>query len=79
MTENNKPMTLHEKLETGVKAIALEKQGKLEEARKLERQIPLAPFLAKFAKEKIGVDFLIEQGFNLVEAEAEFGKNWLAR
>jgi hypothetical protein len=29
-------------------------------------------------KEKMGVDFLINSGWNLSEAEAEFGKNWLS-
>jgi hypothetical protein len=72
-------MTLHEKLQIGVKCIELEKQGKFEEAKKLERQIPLAPYLAKAAKEKIGADFLIKCGFNLSEAEAEFGPDWLTR
>jgi len=35
--------------------------------------------LAKVAKEKIGVDFLINGGWNLSEAEAEFGQNWLVK
>jgi hypothetical protein len=30
-------------------------------------------------KEKIGPEFLIEQGYNLAEAEAEFGKDWLTK
>jgi hypothetical protein len=72
-------MTLHGKLQIGVKSIELEKQGKFEEAKKLRKQIPLAPHLAKFAKEKIGADFLIKYGWNLSEAEAEFGPDWLTR
>jgi hypothetical protein len=31
------------------------------------------------AKEFIGVDFLMQGGFNLSEAEAEFGPGWLAQ
>jgi hypothetical protein len=73
------PMTLHEKLEIGAKCRELEKQGKFDEAQKLEKSIPLAPYLAKVAKEKIGADFLINQGFNLSEAETEFGKDWLTK
>jgi hypothetical protein len=72
-------MTLHEKLEIGMKSFELEKQGKMEEARKVRRQIPMSPYLAKFAKEYMGADFLIKYGWNLSEAEAEFGPDWLNR
>jgi len=29
-------------------------------------------------KEKMGIDFLINSGYNLSEAEAEFGPNWIS-
>jgi hypothetical protein len=74
-----KEMTLDEKLDIGVKAAALDDAGKREEASKLIRSIPMPPYLAKIAKEKIGADFLINGGWNLSEAEAEFGQGWLAR
>jgi hypothetical protein len=70
-------MTLGEKLRLGVKAIELEKQGKMEEAQKIRRQIPMPPYLAKFAKDHLGADFLIKYGWNLTEAEAEYGSDWL--
>jgi hypothetical protein len=70
-------MTLHEKLSLSVKAIELEKQGKLEEAKKIRQQIPMPPYLAKFAKEHLGPEFLIKYGWNLTEAEAEYGPDWL--
>jgi hypothetical protein len=70
-------MTLHDKLQLGVKAIELEKQGKLEEAEKIRRQIPMPSYLAKFAKEHLGSDFLIKYGWNLSEADAEYGSDWL--
>jgi hypothetical protein len=73
------PMTLHEKLQLGVKAIELEEQGKLEEAKKIRQQIPMPPYLAKFAKERLGPDFLIKYGWNLTEAEAEYGPGWLSQ
>jgi len=38
---------------------------------------PLPPYLAKVYKEKVGVKELIESGWNLSEAEAEFGSDWL--
>jgi len=34
--------------------------------------------LAKVAKETMGAGFLIQYGFNLSEAEAEFGSQWLS-
>jgi hypothetical protein len=39
----------------------------------------MPPYLAKIAKEKIGADFLINGGWNLSEAEAEFGSDWLVK
>jgi hypothetical protein len=73
------PMTLKEKLAIVVKSYELKDAGKPEEADRVWKQMPLAPYLAKFCKEKIGPEFLIEQGYNLSEAEAEFGQNWLVK
>jgi hypothetical protein len=39
---------------------------------------PLPPYIAKVIKEKVGADFLVNSGWNLSEAEAEFGQNWLS-
>jgi hypothetical protein len=72
-------MSLHEKLALGVKSIELEKQGKFEEAKKVLRQTPLPPYLAKFLKDHIGLDELIKTGWNLSEAEAEYGPDFLSR
>ena len=75
-------MTEQEKAETIIKVVELEKQGKIEEAEALNRQIPLAPHLAKFVKdymEYFGEDFFEKYGFNLAEAEAEYGPDWLTR
>jgi hypothetical protein len=74
-----KIMSLKERLAIGVKAHELREAGKEDEALALDMTIPLAPFLAKIAKEKIGPEFLLKSGLNLSEAEAEFGKNWLTR
>ena len=70
-------MTLDEKLAISNRACALAKVGDEEGYSRLTRSIPLPPYLAKIAKEKIGVDFLINGGWNLSEAEAEFGTDWL--
>jgi hypothetical protein len=72
-------MTLDEKLAISNKALALWKAGDDEGYSRLTRSIPMPPYLAKIAKEKIGVDFLIDGGWNLSEAEAEFGSDWLTK
>jgi hypothetical protein len=75
-------MSQHEKVEIGRKAFELEKQGKLEEAEMMFRQIPLSPYMAKFIKEHFeyfGEDFFEKYGWNLTEAEAVYGADWLNR
>ena len=72
-------MTLDEKFAVGMKAIELKKQGKLEEALELEKSIPLPPYLAKWAKKRLGAEFLIKNGWNLAEAEEEYGPDWIAK
>jgi hypothetical protein len=71
-------MSLHDKLQVAVQCAELCKQGKDEEAiRLMIEKVPLPPFLAKSAKRTYGADFLIENGYDLSEAEAEFGPGWL--
>jgi len=72
-------MTLDEKLTTINKAFELSESGDEEGYSRLIRSVPMPPYLAKIAKEKIGTDFLINGGWNLSEAEAEFGENWLSK
>jgi hypothetical protein len=71
-------MTLDEKLTIGCKAVELSKAGDEEGYIRLIRKIPMPPYLAKLMKEKMGTDFLLNGGYNLSEAEAEFGRNWLS-
>jgi hypothetical protein len=70
-------MTLDEKLAISNKACLLWKAGDKEGASRLTRSIPMPPYLAKMAKEKMGMDFLINGGWNLSEAEAEFGSDFI--
>ena len=70
-------MTLDEKLAISNKACALYKAGDIEGYSRLTRTIPMPPYLAKIFKEKVGVEPLLKAGYNLSEAEAEFGPNWL--
>jgi hypothetical protein len=72
-------MTEDEKVAIMRQAVALRKAGKIEESIALEKTSPLPPFLAKFAKEHGQTDYLIKSGWNLAEAEAEFGPDWLTR
>ena len=72
-------MTLHEKLELGIKSIELRKQGKFEEAERVHKQIPIPPYLAKFLKEHLGLEALLQGGWNLAEVEAEYGPDWLSK
>jgi len=72
-------MSLEEQTAMLLKALDLKKQGKLNEYEKIMKQIPLPPYLAKIAKENFGADTLIKTGWNLSEAEAEFGPDWLTK
>ena len=75
----HKTMTIDEKLVVLNKAIALKNSGDNEGYDRLTKSVPLPSYLAKILKEKMGADYLINGGWNLVEAEAEFGSNWLGR
>ena len=70
-------MTIDEKLDISCRAAALRKAGDEEAANRLLRTAPMPPYLAKIFKEKVGVEPLLKAGFNLSEAEAEFGPDWL--
>ena len=75
-------MPQQERVEIALKAFELEEQGKLEESERVYRQIPLPPYLAKFIKEHFeyfGEDFFEKYGWNLSEANAEYGPDWLSR
>ena len=71
-------MTLDEKLAISCKAAKLSKAGDRDGYIRLIKTAPMPPYLAKIMKEKVGADFLIDGGWNLSEAEAEFGQNWLS-
>ena len=72
-------LTIEEEITIARKAFKLRDQGKFDEYERVRKQIPLQPYLAKFAKEHFGVDFLLNSGWNLAEAEAEFGHDWLTK
>ena len=77
--QQTQTMTIQEKLHLGVKAIEMEKQGNIVEFERITKSIPMSPYLAKFAKEHFGAEWLINSGWNLSEADAEYGPGWLTR
>ena len=77
-TENKKLMTEHEKADIVMESIKIQETGDKEKAMELRRTIPMSPWLAKFIKDKLGASFLIDNGYNLAEAEVEYGSDWLA-
>jgi hypothetical protein len=72
-------MPLDEKFKILMKSHNLEQQGKPEETERVRKQVPLQPYLAKFLKDHLGLDALLQSGWNLSEAEAEFGPGWLVQ
>lgn len=71
-------MTLEEKAVVLNAIRAAEEAGNDEEAERLMREVlPLAPHLAMVAKEMYGKQALLDAGYNLSEADAEFGDGWL--
>ena len=70
-------MTLDEKLAIACKAAALHDAGDREGHMRLMKTTPMPPYIAKVLKEKVGLDFLLNGGWNLSEVEAEFGSAWL--
>jgi len=77
--QQHQEMTLDEKLAVGVKAAELWKNGDKEGSDLLIKAIPLPPYQAKVIKEKVGLDILLNGGWNLSEVEAEFGHSWLSK
>jgi hypothetical protein len=74
---DKKLMAEDEKLAIDMKVIDLRNAGKVEEARNLAKTIPLSPALAALMKKRMGAEWVKSSGWNLSEAEAKFGQNWL--
>jgi hypothetical protein len=72
-------MTLDEKLAISIKSGELWEAGDKEGSTRLMKTAPMPPYLAKVYKEKVGAEQLKNSGWNLSEAEAAFGPNWLNR
>jgi hypothetical protein len=70
-------MSLDEKLDLSRRAIEFRKAGNDAEYERLMKSFPMPPYLAKAAKKLMGSAFLIDGGWNLAEADAEYGPGWL--
>jgi hypothetical protein len=80
MTKEEKEASANRNLPIIMQAIALEKEGKFEEAKALQREkIPMRPWMARVIKEKMGLDFLLSMGRNMTEVEEAYGKEWLRK
>jgi hypothetical protein len=72
-------MTTEERLDVIMKAHECLEAGNKEESQRLVLGLPMPPYMAKFAKKLFGAEVLIQGGYNLSEAEAEFGPDWLTK
>lgn len=70
-------LTREQKMDIIDKSLDADERGDHEEANRLMLQLPVPPYLAQIFKEVWGKDFLLEGGYDLSLAEAEYGKNWL--
>lgn len=75
----NRLMSLEEKWKLLDAIHDAEQAGDRDTAYLLMMKIPLAPGMAKIGKEMYGKGFLVENGYDLSEANAEFGNGWLDR
>ena len=71
-------MSLDEKLDICNKALDLFEAGDEEGFDRLMNIVPMPPHLAMAAKKTMGTEFLMNSGWNLSEAEAVFGADWLS-
>jgi len=72
-------MTIGEKLAISNRAFERLNAGDREGYFRIMKTAPIPSYVAKVMKEKVGADYLIQSGWNLSEAEAEFGPDWLTR
>ncbi|MDR2482410.1 MAG: hypothetical protein LBD08_02120 [Treponema sp.] len=72
-------MTLNEKLDVLLQVSALRDSGNGAEADILVKTVPLPPYLAKIWKDHGYAGYLKNSGWNMAEAEAAFGPDWLNR
>ncbi len=70
-------MTQEKRREILEASLAASESGNYDEKIRLMKLLPLAPHLAMVAKNMYGKNYLLEYGFNLSDANEEFGDGWL--
>jgi hypothetical protein len=70
-------LTREQEIEIIQKSLEADERGDHDESVRLIQQMPLAPHLARAAKKIWGKEYLLQSGFDLSEAEAAYGKDWL--
>lgn len=68
-------LTHEERLDILSRSLAASAHGDHDEALKIAQKEPMVPWVAKAMKEIFGPEYL--EGWDLSEAEAEYGKDWL--
>ena len=61
-----------------VQMIALEDEGKEDEAFKLRKKVALPAFLGEYVKNYMGLDWIKNCGWNMSEIEAVYGKDYIS-
>ena len=72
-------LTHTQKLDILEQVLTAEEIGDEAEADRLIRLIPLPAHLAKAFKESFGKEYVLQSGYDLSEAEAQYGHGWLER
>jgi hypothetical protein len=69
-------MSLDEKLAISMEAVKLKQAGDIEGYFRVMKTAPILPYIAKVIKEKVGLEYVTNSGWNLSDVEAEFGLKW---
>lgn len=70
-------LTHEQRLEIVSQSLLAEALGDEAESLRIMQQTPITPWVAKGIKEIFGPEYL--EGWDLSEAEAEYGKDWLGK
>ena len=72
-------MSLDERLSISMKAHEFLVAGDKEGYMRTMKTAPMPHYVAKVIKDKLGLEFLLNTGWNMSDVEAEYGSEWLCR
>jgi hypothetical protein len=75
--ETHYPMSEDQEYALTAQIAELEAAGRLEEAERLEKTIPVGPIAAKPMKKQLGLEYMLSEGLNLYEAILTYGEQFL--